>query len=108
MWCFFGGCVTLSAHFLCFDSLDYLICNRRLDEIYRTRFAWKSNTLYNFLEKASEVKIMFVKKNGAARLDPCEIFVLLALKFRFILFRLENKKESDKKKVNHKFEIAFN
>ena len=61
------------------------------------------------------------KKNGAARLDPWEIFVLLALKipFHFISLRkLENylqfymtivfKLNRTKKKVNHKFEIAFN
>ena len=62
-----------------------------------------------------------IGKNGAARLDPWEIFVLLALKipFHFISLRkLENylqfymtiafKLNRTKKKVHHKFEIAFN
>ena len=65
--------------------------------------------------------ILTGKKNGTARLDPWEIFVLLALKipFHFISLRkLENylqfymtiafKLNRTKKKVNHKFEIAFN
>ena len=60
------------------------------------------------------------KKNRAARLDPWEIFVLLALKipFHFISLRkLENylqfymtiafKLNRTKIKVHHKFEIAF-
>ena len=61
------------------------------------------------------------KKNGATRLDPWEIFVLLPLKipFHFISLRkLKNylqfymriafKLNRTKKKVHHKFEIAFN
>ena len=60
-------------------------------------------------------------KNGAAHLDPWEIFVLLALKIPFhftSLRKFENylqfymtiafKLNRTKKKVNHKFEIAFN
>ena len=61
-----------------------------------------------------------LEKNGAARLDPWEIFLLLALKilFHFISLRkFENylqfymtiaKLNRTKKKVHHKFEIAFN
>ena len=60
-------------------------------------------------------------QNGAARLDPWENFILLPLKipFHFISLRkLENylqfymtiafKLNRTKKKVHHKFEIAFN
>ena len=65
-------------------------------------------------------KFLNWKKNGAARLDHWEIFLLLALKipFHFISLRkLENylqfymtiafKLNRTKKKVHHKFEIAF-
>ena len=71
--------------------------------------------------KTRELYSFCVKKNGAACLDPWEIFVLLALKmpFHFISLRkLENylqfymtiafKLNRTKKKVHHKFEIAFN
>ena len=50
----------------------------------------KKTNLYNYLVQFDQAKI---KKNGAARLDPWEIFVLLALKipFHFISLRkLEN------------------
>ena len=68
-----------------------------------------------------EIWLFQRKKNGAARLDPWEIFLLLALKipFHFISLRkLENylqfymtiafKLNRTKIKVHHKFEIAFN
>ena len=61
-----------------------------------------------------------LKKNGAARLDPWEIFLLLPLKIRFhfiLLRKLKNylqfymriafKFNRTTKKVHHKFEIAF-
>ena len=76
----------------------------------------KSPRHYRILRRSDQTQ----KRNGAARLDPWEIFLLLVLKipFHFISLRkLENYlqfymtiafKLDDQKKVHHKFEIAFN